>query len=194
MIAFLPITINDAPASLLVGLNETELVNALQAGDLKAFSELYKNYAPALLGIITRIVKSTECAEDVLQETFIKISKSISNYDRSKGRLFTWMAKLAKNTAIDLLRNRNHINSTKNEDLGGISEKIEIKYSASYNPEVIGVRQLTQGLSNSQKEILDLIYFQGYSHSEAADALNIPIGTIKTRIRNSILTLRKLFN
>ena len=171
-----------------------DLVCALKNGDVKAFAELYDRYAAALFGVIGRIVNSNECAEDVLQETFIKISRSISTYDEDKGRLFTWMAKTARNTAIDLLRSRGQINSRKTDDLDTLAEDAAQRQFSMYNPEFIGIRQLTWTLPENQKTILDLVYFKGYSHSEAAKILDIPIGTVKTRIRLAILTLRKCFN
>lgn len=170
-----------------------ELVRELKAGNLKAFSKLYNSYAPALLWIIEKIVKSTPCSEDVLQETFIKISRSILTYDPHKGKLFTWMARTARNTAIDLLRNRDHLNANKNEDLEILVEKQDINFSFVYNPETIGIRQLITILPVPQREVMELFYFQGYTHSQVSKELNIPIGTVKTRLRSSIIILREFF-
>ncbi len=190
----LPVALNNVPELIHYDQKEKELICALQSGNLKAFSNLYDNYAPALLGIISRIVNCRESSEDVLQETFIKISRYISTYDPDKSRLFTWMAKLAKNTAIDQVRSRGHRDSNRCEDLDEIAEKVDHRHNATYNPDTIGIRQLTHVLTPVQKQILDLVYFQGYTHTEAAEELGMPIGTIKTRIRNAILTLRQYFN
>lgn len=186
----LPIAIKNKSESF----KEDELVRSLQSGNIKAFSHLYNNYAPALLGIISRIVNCKESSEDALQETFIKISRYISFYDPNKSRLFTWMAKLAKNTAIDQVRSRGYKDSNKCDDLDEIVETIEYYHNASYNPDTIGIKQLIHVLTPIQKQILDLVYFQGYTHTEAAEELGMPVGTIKTRIRNAILTLRQYFN
>ncbi|RZK52071.1 MAG: sigma-70 family RNA polymerase sigma factor, partial [Pedobacter sp.] len=156
---------------------------------------LYKMYAGSLMGIISRIVKFDEVAEDVLQDTFVKIWKSIAQYDSSKGRLFTWMANLAKNAAIDQVRSKNYVNSGKTDDLGDTKvDLIDRRNNVSFNAETIGVRQLMQYLKPDQKNILDLVYFEGYTQMEVAEHLNIPLGTVKTKIRLSILTLRKYFN
>jgi len=185
----------DISDNLILHVNNTErnLVYSIKSGDQKMMSTLYTMYSPALLGIISRIIKFDEIAEDVLQETFVKIWKSIDQYQESRGRLFTWMARLAKNTAIDHLRGRGYINSRKNSDLDEVFVEADKSNQMVYNPETIGLRKLTMNLCAPQKAILDLIYFQGYSQSEVAEELNIPLGTVKTRLRMAIATLRKYF-
>ncbi|MHA4895314.1 RNA polymerase sigma factor [Pedobacter sp. PWIIR3] len=184
-----------APQNLVLHLSSSEqnLVEGIKSGDQKTISMLYTMYSPALYGIISRIIKFDEIAEDVLQETFVKIWRSIDQYQESRGRLFTWMARLAKNTAIDHLRGRGYINTSKNDDIENACEEIDLKNQMLFNPETIGVKKLTLMLPVSQRAILDLIYFQGYSQSEAADELNIPLGTVKTRLRMAISVLRKYF-
>ncbi|MES2830022.1 MAG: RNA polymerase sigma factor [Bacteroidota bacterium] len=178
---------------LHVTTTEQNLIADLKSGNQKSIAVIYRMYAPALMGIISRIIKFDEIAEDVLQETFVKIWKSIDQYQESRGRLFTWMARLAKNTAIDHLRGRGYINSRKNSDIDELSTEVDIHNHSLYNPETIGLRKLTMKLAPAQKAILDLIYFQGYSQSEVAEELNIPLGTVKTRLRAAILVLRKYF-
>lgn len=198
MIAYvLPFLINKkrTESPTLVYQPENFLVDGLKRGDKVAIDKLYKMYAGSLMGIISRIVKFDEVAEDVLQDTFVKIWKSIAQYDSSKGRLFTWMANLAKNAAIDQVRSKNYVNSGKTDDLGDTKvDLIDSINNVSFNAETIGVRQLMQYLKPDQKNILDLVYFEGYTQMEVAEHLNIPLGTVKTKIRLSILTLRKYFN
>jgi len=173
---------------------ETALVNALRAGEKQALEKLYSSYAAALLGIISKIVKQEDLAEDVLQETFLKIWRSIDQYDASRGRLFTWMARLAKNKAIDLLRTRGEINSLRNDELDTTAEsKVSQLYQVEYNPEVIGIKQLIRTLTPIQTMIIDLVYFQGYTQLEVSQLLDIPVGTVKTRIRMAIKTMRTFF-
>ena len=172
---------------------ESELIQQLILGDKRGLEKLYKSYSAALLGIISRIVKQPDLAEDVLQETFVKIWKSADQYDAAKGRLFTWMARLARNKAIDHLRSRGELNSLKNDDLNDFTLAVNELHQIHYNPEIIGIRQLMNVLTPEQKAILDLVYFQGYTQLEASQALNIPIGTVKTRIRFSIKVLRSFF-
>ena len=174
---------------------EQALVNELKEGNEQAIAQLYQMYAGSLLNIIVRIVKYDEVAEDILQDTFMKIWKSIAQYDASKGRLFTWMANLAKNTAIDQVRSKYYTNAVKTDDISDCSiDILDQRNHTLYNPDVIGMKQLMRNLKPDQKHILDLIYFEGYTHVEVADRLNMPLGTVKTKIRLSILALRSYFN
>lgn len=191
--SYAALSLNQEPALFKIHRPEQELIDALKAGKEDAIDRLYKMYSSSLLGIISKMIKFDEIAEDVLQDTFLKIWKSIGQYDGSKGRLFTWMAKLAKNTAIDQLRSRGQLNSARNENFDDFSYEVDNKHQLFYNPETIGLRKLLSKLTPSQKQIIDLIYFEGYTHNEAAEELNIPIGTVKTRLRLSMMTLRKFF-
>lgn len=173
---------------------EDGLVLGLVEGNANAINQLYKMYAPALFGIIKRIVKFDEVAEDVLQDTFVKIWKSIRLYDPSKGRLFTWMANLAKNLAIDQIRSKSATNTSKTDDIFSISsEVLDHKSYFHLNIDEIGIKNLLLSLKSDQKRIVDMIYFQGYTHIQTSEILNIPLGTIKTKLRLSILALRKHF-
>ena len=159
---------------------EEILILGLRQSDAKAIDQLYKMYAPALFGIIKRIVKFDEIAEDVLQDTFVKIWKSIQLYDSSKGRLFTWMANLAKNLAIDQIRSKSANNTSKTDDLFNIAtEIIDHKAHFHLNTDAIGIKNLLTSLKSDQKLIIDLIYFQGYTHVQTAEILCIPLGSIK---------------
>jgi RNA polymerase sigma factor (sigma-70 family) len=174
---------------------EEALIAGIIAGDKKAIDQLYKMYASSLFGIITRIVKFDEIAEDVLQDTFVKIWKSIGQYNSSKGRLFTWMANLAKNTAIDQIRSKHYVNAIKTDDLEEMPVDIlDRKNHVVINSDVIGLKQLMENLKTDQKRIIDLFYFEGYTHVEVADLLNIPLGTVKTKIRHAVISLRQYFN
>lgn len=172
---------------------ENELVNELRSGSTKALEKLYSLYSASLLGIISNVIKQEDVAQDVLQETFLKIWKSIGQFDSTKGRLFTWMARLAKNKAIDHLRSRGEINSMRNEDIDESFTEVNQQYQIQYNPEHIGLKQLMKALTPPQFMVLEMVYFQGYTQTEAAEALNIPVGTVKTRIRIAIKTLRSFF-
>lgn len=172
---------------------EQRLVSSLKLRDQHALSALYKMYASSLKGIILRIVIHEETAEDLLQETFIKIWNSIEKYDESKGRLFTWMSRLAKNLAIDQLRRKSHINSNKHVDIQNKITIIDQRLSYKINTDLIGIKMLTKGMSPMQRTLLNMVYFEGYTHSEIAEELNIPLGTVKSKIRLALLELRKMF-
>lgn len=174
--------------------DETVLAEGLVSGNFDAFNQLYKMYAPSLLGIINKIVQQQETAEDLLQDTFIKIRKYASSYDPAKSRIFTWISRIAKNTALDHLRLKMNKDGAKNISLDFVSAELDANYTNSFNPETIGLKSLFNSLNSKQKEIIDLIYYKGYTHEEVAEKLNMPIGTVKTRIRMSIQKLRMSFN
>jgi RNA polymerase sigma factor (sigma-70 family) len=159
-----------------------------------AVEALYDMYSASLFGVISRIIPDTAIAEDVLQETFVKIWHSFSGYSNEKGRLFTWMVNIARNLAIDKVRSKDFKNQNKNQELENNVTFIDEQSSTVYKPELLGIRELVSTLKPEQKSILDLVYFKGYTHVEAAEELGVPLGTIKTRLRTAILQLRKHFN
>ncbi len=182
-----------APAKK-ISLSEEELVNGLKSQDTAAMEALFSMYSGALLGVISRIVVQTEVAEDVLQETFVKIWNSASGYDPSKGRLFTWMMNIARNLSIDKLRSKDYKNSNKNQDIENNVDFIDEQKKVTFNADTLGLKDLVTDLKPDFKDVLDMVYFKGYTHVEAAEELNIPLGTVKTRVRMAILELRKKFN
>ncbi len=177
-----------------ISLSEEELVNALKRQDTIAIKALYDMYSGALLGVISRIVIHTEIAEDLLQETFVKIWNSAASYDSSKGRLFTWMMNVARNLSIDKLRSKDFKNSAKNQDIENNVDFIDEQKRVTFNADTLGIKELVTQLKPDFKNVLEMIYFKGYTHVEAAEALNLPLGTVKTRVRMAILELRKNFN
>jgi RNA polymerase sigma-70 factor (ECF subfamily) len=177
-----------------ISLSEEELVLSLQQREKIAVEALYDMYSASLFGVISRIINDTAIAEDVLQETFVKIWHSFSSYSTEKGRLFTWMVNIARNLAIDKIRSKDFKNQNKNQEIENNVTFIDEQRNTVYKPELTGVKDLVQTLKPEQKVIVDLVYFKGYTHVEAAEELGIPLGTIKTRLRMAIQELRKHFN
>ncbi len=177
-----------------IKLSEEELVLALRNREKIAVEALYDMYSASLYGVIVRIVIDEATSEDVLQETFVKIWHSFPSYSADKGRLFTWMVNIARNLSIDKLRSKDFKNHSKNQELENNVTFIDEQKNTVYKPELMGIKELVQKLKPEQKSILDLVYFKGYTHVEAADELGIPLGTIKTRLRMAIIELRKNFN
>lgn len=176
-----------------ISLPEGELIEALSLKQQHGAEALYSMYSAALLGIISRIINDTEIAEDVLQETLVKIWNSISQYNATKGRLFTWMVNVARNMAIDKVRSKDYRNHSKNQDLEIHVNTYDQQNNTVYKPEHLGVKDLVSKLKPDQQKIVDLIYFKGFTHVEVADELEIPLGTVKTRLRMGIIELRKYF-
>ncbi|MBD1396358.1 sigma-70 family RNA polymerase sigma factor [Pontibacter sp. JH31] len=163
----------------------------LRDRDNSAMSTLYDMYSATLYGIVLQIVKIEETAEDVLQDALVKIWNSFDKYDPDKGRLFTWMLNICRNQAIDAIRSKQHRVSNKTEDF---SANIRSGLSSEdFKPEHIGVRDMIDNLTPDQKQVIDLMYFEGLSQSEIADAYNIPLGTVKTRARSAVKMLSKFF-
>jgi RNA polymerase sigma factor (sigma-70 family) len=172
--------------------SEQELVALLLEQNNQAFSYLYDNYSPALFGIISQIVPDRELASDILQDVFINIWRKIGSYDDAKGRLFTWMLNIARNAAIDKVRSRPYQDSLKNQPL---AENVNSTAANSViNPQVndVGLKKLINKLKEDYRVLIDLSYFQGFTHEEIAKLQNIPLGTVKTRIRSALIQLRTL--
>jgi len=168
-----------------------DLVARLKARDEQAFAEMYRNYSNAFISIISKITNDdVELAKDILQEAMVKIWNNMNMYDAGKGTLFTWMLNVCRNMAIDKLRSKDYKNQAKNNSLDASADS-GYQPSVSINPNVIGVKKMLELLDSNHREVVDVVYMKGYSHAEAAEVLDIPIGTVKTRLRNAIIELRK---
>jgi RNA polymerase sigma-70 factor (ECF subfamily) len=172
--------------------SEEELVLQLQRKDQKAFSYLYDHYAAALNGIIYRMVDDPQLAEDILQEAFVKIWNNFSQYDNSKGRLFTWMINLTRNLTIDTLRSKGYKKQQQiSKDENSVSNYQDKNYSAD-RFDTMGLRKQVASLKPEFKAIIDLAYFNGYTQEEISKEMSIPLGTVKTRMRSAMIELRKM--
>jgi RNA polymerase sigma factor (sigma-70 family) len=171
---------------------EQELVVALKERNNQAFAFLYDNYAGALYSIIRQIITdNNELAGDVLQEVFINIWRKIETYDPTKGRLFTWMLNIARNASIDTLRSKSYQNSQKNQELPENVYRGTVNQTTQQNVDNIGLKKVLEKLKPDHRVLVDLAYFKGFTHEEIAELLSIPLGTVKTRIRNALLQLRE---
>ena len=170
--------------------SEQELVALLQQREEQAFSYLYDNYSGALLGVICGILPDRDLANDVLQNVLINIWRKIESYDPSKGRLFTWMLNIARNAAIDELRSKGYRDAQKNRSLDGQAELP----GAVAGPAVddVGLKKVLSTLKEEWKVLIELSYFQGFTHEEIAKLQGLPLGTVKTRIRSALTQLRTL--
>ncbi|MCX2486174.1 RNA polymerase sigma factor [Pedobacter sp. MR2016-24] len=172
---------------------EADLVNSLKNKSESGFKTLYENYSASLLGVICRIIPDESLAQDILQDAMILIWNNIDKYDVSKGRLFTWILKLTRNLAIDTLRSRRYTNKGRTDDLHDNFDAIDYMKSNTINTDIIGLRKLTTILPPKIFIVLDKVFFQGYTHVDAAKELNLPLGTVKSRINHAITALRKSF-
>ena len=172
---------------------EDSLTAALKKHDQEAFRYLYNNYRAALFTIIHQIIADKEIAQDVLQEAFITAWKNIEKYDSSKGRLFTWLFNVTRNCAINTTRSRAYKWEQKNDSFDNYVTYVDGKDNANLNINQIGLRKQVHLLREDYKNVVELSYFNGFTHEEIAKILAIPVGTVKTRLRNALVDLRKQF-
>jgi RNA polymerase sigma factor (sigma-70 family) len=165
-------------------------VNGLKAKNPASLDYLYDHYSAALYGIVFRIVKSDDVAEEVLQDVFLKIWDKIDAYDASKGKLFTWMLNLARNQAIDKIRSKEISKSRKTDDIDNLVGKINKAEYSEQNVEAIGLKEVLARLPEEQCFVIEKLYLEGYTQSEVAEEFNIPLGTVKTRTRMALAELR----
>jgi RNA polymerase sigma factor (sigma-70 family) len=196
--ASLRIRINSIPDSSIniemrkVTYTESELIVQLKSNNRDAFEYLYERYSPALYGIILKVVKDEEKASDSMQDAFLKIWKNISRYDAEKGTLFTWILNVARNTAIDKLRME--VKTEKVVSLSSVSE-IEVTAEATYIPPInlMDLRAIVSRMLPERRILIEMVYFEGYTHEEVSETLQVPLGTVKSRIRKSLQELRYVF-
>lgn len=171
--------------------SEEELVSLVLQKDQQAFSYLYDNYAGALNTVILKMVENKELAEDVLQEAFVKIWNNFENYDKSKGRLFTWMLNITRNLTIDTLRSKSFKKQQKISGDENSVSSVEDTKAGIDKFDAMGLRKQVSDLKEDQRSIIDMAYFFGYTQDEISKHLGIPLGTVKTRMRTAITELRK---
>lgn len=172
--------------------SEQELIALLQQRTDHSFGYLYDNYSGALLGIVGSIVSDQETARDVLQEVFVNIWRKIGTYDPTKGRLFTWMMNVARNAAIDKLRSRGYQDSLKNHSIQDNADSNIAGTSTLPQIGDVGLKKVISKLKEEHRVLIDMSYFQGYTHDEISKILDIPLGTVKTRIRSALTHLRTM--
>lgn len=151
---------------------------------------LYDRYAGALFGIISRIIKDENVAQEVLQDVFLKIWDRIDQYDPAKGRLFTWMLNVARNQAIDKTRSKEFTSSSKTNDLESVVSRLESSMTSDQNTDTIGLTEVLNKLSEEHKFVVTYLYLKGYTQRELAKEFDIPLGTVKTRLRMAMMELR----
>jgi RNA polymerase sigma-70 factor (ECF subfamily) len=160
----------------------------IMAGDESSMAQLYDRYSGIVYSVALRVLADTAAAEDVLQEVFLQLWRNPEVFDGRRGSLAPWLAVIARNRAIDAVRKRRP-----EVDL----EEIVIPLECSLEDEterrraVEKVRGALNSMSATQRAALEMAFFQGLTHTEIAEQTGEPLGTIKTRIRNGLIALRK---
>lgn len=165
------------------------LVTAIRSGDQGAMAALYDRYSSIVYSVSLRVLQDTGAAEDVLQETFMQLWRNPGAFDASRGNMAAWLAVIARHRAIDALRRRRP--QTDLEDVI-VSVEPDLASDADRSRAMDKVRGALQAMPAPQRSALELAYFEGLTHVEIAEKTGEPLGTIKTRIRAGLLSLRKV--
>jgi RNA polymerase sigma-70 factor (ECF subfamily) len=171
-------------------MTQEKLLPLMLLKDERSFTTLYEMYSKSLFSVITNLIKDREEAEDVLQEVFVKIWKNIETYNESKGRLYTWMLNIARNTSIDKLRSKGFNNSQKNLSADNFVHLLDDSNKLNNKIDAIGIKDFVKKLKPKCIQLIDLLFFKGYTQQEASEELEIPLGTVKTHNRNCMNDLR----
>ena len=172
---------------------QVQLVSQLQSGDERSFEALYEAYSPMLFGIIMRIAGDKLESENLLQDCFVKIWQNIERYSPEKGRLSTWMINIARNTAIDFTRSKYFNQKLKNQNLENLVHHESEHTITQPVVDTLGLRQIVERLNPGCREIIEWMYFDGYTQQEIADNFAIPLGTVKSRTRMAMKELRTYY-
>lgn len=156
------------------------------------FDYIYNQYGPGLYGIVCKISKDEDKAHDIMQDAFIKIWQNIQYYDSQKGTLFTWMLNVTRNTAID--RTRVDYKFERNIKWDSFSDS-DLPVIAIFNTEqsIMDLKTVLERLTPERKEVVEMVYVEGYTHQEASERLRLPSGTVKSRVRAALQELRIVF-
>ena len=165
-------------------------VTAMKAGDQSALAELYDRYSSVVYAVALRVLGDTGAAEDIMQEVFLQLWRNPGAFDAARGSLGAWLAVITRNRAIDALRRRKP--ETDIEDVI-VSVAPDLAGNADRSRAAEKVRGVLVNMPAPQRSALEMAYFEGLSHSEIASKTGDPLGTIKTRIRSGLITLRKAF-
>lgn len=168
------------------------LIAEFQKGNQKAFERLYELYSESIFGIIHCIVQDEKVSEEVLQDVFLKVWENSQAYDSNKGRFFTWLLNIARNTSIDKIRSKDFKENHQNLKTDNFVDIIEQKSNFSAAIDSIGIKKYIDILEPVCRKLIDYLFFKGYTQKETSEELDIPLGTIKTRNRMCIKKLREI--
>ncbi|WP_298516326.1 sigma-70 family RNA polymerase sigma factor [uncultured Kordia sp.] len=167
--------------------NDTIYIERFQNRDENALSKLYDKYSGAIYGVILRMCRNEEAAQEILQETFMKAWDKSHLYDASKGKFYTWLYRIARNTTLNFLRKDEKLIQT--EDLSVYKDEGEEEGETSY----VELKGALAKLDAHHQKALKLLYFNGLTHREAHEEMGVPLGTFKSYVRQAILKLRDVY-
>lgn len=176
-----------------IKIPDAELLRAIARGDEESLATLYDRYRTILFGLLIRILNNRAEAEDVLQEVFVQVWQRARDFDENRGKGFTWLVTLARSRAIDRLRSLGSRSRTVEEATRETKDTIvDAIEDAINNERGAAVQAALRELPEEQRAALLMAYFDGFSQSEIAERTNIPLGTVKTRMRTGMAKLREV--
>jgi RNA polymerase sigma-70 factor (ECF subfamily) len=174
-------------------LADEELMGLVREGEMAAFEVIYDRHSRVAFSLAYRICGTRSSAEDVVQEAFLALWRSGARYDRTRGSVRTWVLGIVHNRAIDALR-RNVVHDRRRASDDGIAERLEAPErtdaEVAQRDEAREIRVALQALPEEQSRVIELAYYGGFTHTEIAEMLNAPVGTIKGRMRLGLEKLR----
>jgi RNA polymerase sigma-70 factor (ECF subfamily) len=170
--------------------DDATLLQRVRQGDQAAMAEVFDRYGRAVYSVALRILKDTGHAEDVMQDIFFQIWRNSDSFVQGRGSLGAWLVVVARNRSIDMLRRRKPTDSV--EDVV-LASPCNLASEAEHNAMIEKVQKVLKDLPEEQQRSMELAFFEGLSHSEIAEKTGDPLGTVKTRIRLALITLRKAF-
>lgn len=177
--------------------DENELIKRIANGDQKALETIYERYNNLVYSVILKIVLKSEDAEEVTQEIFLQLWNKAKYFDVNKGNVYVWLMTLTRNKAIDKIRSKHYKMEKQTNDLEYVSlfQSSDAKsgLDASLSDErSVHVKAALSQLDEKQRILLEDAYYQGYSQTELAEKYEVPLGTVKTRMRSGLKKLRTL--
>jgi RNA polymerase sigma-70 factor (ECF subfamily) len=171
-------------------MEDTELLSRVGQGDENAMESVFRRYSGPVYSVALRVLRDSGQAEDVMQEIFLQLWRNPAAFVQGRGSLGAWLVVITRNRSIDLLRRRKPTDSV--EDVV-LASPINVADEAERNAMMEKVRSVLTNLPQEQRKSLELAYFEGLSHTEIASRTGDPLGTVKTRIRQALISLRKAF-
>ncbi len=175
-------------------LADEEVMQLVQGGNPRAFELMYERHGGAAFSLAYRMVGNKVTAEDITQEAFLSIWRSRTRYDQARGSVRTWVLGIVHNRGIDALR-RGTVHDRRRESMEGVAERLEAPertdVEAARREEARSVHSALETLPAEQRRTVELAYFGGFSHSQIAELLGMPIGTVKGRMRLGLEKMRK---
>ncbi len=169
---------------------ENEIAALMRSGNERFVDLLYDRYANAMFGLALQIVGDESLAQDVVQDSFVKIWRNAASFDPDKSKVFTWIYRIVRNTAIDRLRVEKN---KRTETIQNDDPAVSLKTTREVHPDSLDIPSQLNKLEGKYRETVYLLFFKGHTQQETADILGIPLGTVKSRWRVALRELREIY-